>query len=55
VRAEEDDRGAAAAPGPEGARTVPQDHLAACLLHGEVGRPVERSDHPDARDAARVG
>jgi oligopeptide/dipeptide ABC transporter ATP-binding protein len=26
------------------------DHLAACLLHGEVGRPVERSSHPDARE-----
>ncbi|GGI03049.1 ABC transporter ATP-binding protein [Egicoccus halophilus] len=23
-------------------------HRAACLLHGEVGQPVERSDHPDA-------
>jgi oligopeptide/dipeptide ABC transporter ATP-binding protein len=25
-------------------------HLAACLLHGEVGDPVERSAHPDARE-----
>ena len=32
-----------------------QPHRAACLLHGEVGRPVERSDHPDARDGARAG
>jgi oligopeptide/dipeptide ABC transporter ATP-binding protein len=58
TRAEEDDRGAAAAaaPGPERVRTTPpQDHVAACLLHGEVGQPVQRSDHPDARDAARVG
>ncbi|MFA9443914.1 ABC transporter ATP-binding protein [Egicoccus sp. AB-alg6-2] len=27
---------------------VGQGHRAACLLHGEVGQPVERSEHPDA-------
>ena len=29
-------------------RDTGHGHEAACLLHGEVGRPVERSAHPDA-------
>ncbi|MFA9431593.1 ABC transporter ATP-binding protein [Egicoccus sp. AB-alg2] len=39
-----------------GAHDAP-GHRAACLLHGEVGQPVERSEHPDAnaRDAGLDG
>jgi oligopeptide/dipeptide ABC transporter ATP-binding protein len=33
---------------------VAQHHRAACLLHGQHGRPVERSPHPDA-DRTRTG
>jgi oligopeptide/dipeptide ABC transporter ATP-binding protein len=34
---------------------IATDHRAACLLHGEVGRPVERSGHADAHQAVPDG
>jgi len=33
-----------------GEGSVGGGHTAACLLHGEVGQPVERSEHPDANE-----
>jgi oligopeptide/dipeptide ABC transporter ATP-binding protein len=45
----------AAAPDATAARQGAEDHLAACLLHGEVGNPVERSEHADATAEGQTG